>query len=91
MNPASKSIGNGQPSTIKITISRDKLQSSTLRTCPSNDKDVAEVDEPMETVSESQQELKRLDKANQRHEADLLEHHYEAPKAERVQDEYVYG
>ena len=52
-----------------------------------HDDELSEPDEVVEVIENPDDQLKRVAAAKRRHEADLLEHHYEAPKADRLQDE----
>ena len=54
-----------------------------------HDDELSEPDDSVELGEDPDYELIRVAEARQRHEADLLEHHYEAPKVDRLQDEYV--
>lgn len=52
-----------------------------------HDEELTEPDDSADLSEDPDERHKRVDEARQRHEADLLEHHYETPKVGRVQDE----
>ncbi len=85
---ASSSTPNGDLVKLKLSVpSREAPRGSSFQN--GHHDSPSEPDEPDELIENPDDQLRRVAAARQRHEADLLVHHYEAPKADTVQNEWV--
>jgi len=77
---------NGHGSHMKLSVQSNGSANHRI-SGRNGDDEFSEPDEPVEVIENPDDELRRVAPAKERHEADLLVHHYEAPKADRMQDE----